>query len=279
MNTCQMSVSILTPTQYSRKENLLNLLRLVKHQDYKNIIQWVIINGTKHKSDADLYKHFIKHNIIDCNPDINITYVDWEPNRTFAKLFNDGNNNCIGDYIAIMEDDEYYFSCHISNAIQQLNNSDAFISGCSSILSYNMVNKTMYKFISFGKYHSCNHAFVYKKEYLMDNKYTHNPENPFAIEPSFTNNFTNKLIQLDPYKSVIHIFHEHNTFHWSTEFDNWVNKNICVPINMYNDSTFEDFTNWLTDGRPRIRPSSTSSSVKMSLYDKLRKIFKCRPNF
>ena len=46
------SVSILTITQYSRRKCLTNLSELIKQQEYCNIIEWVIVDGSHHSADA-----------------------------------------------------------------------------------------------------------------------------------------------------------------------------------------------------------------------------------
>ena len=47
------SVSIVTITQLSRRECLLNLYELIKLQTYSNIIEWIIVEGSQ------LHKHAI----------------------------------------------------------------------------------------------------------------------------------------------------------------------------------------------------------------------------
>jgi len=57
------SVSIVTITQYSRFNCLKNLYNLIHLQDYTNIKEWIIVEGSKNAKDADLNKvniHYLK---------------------------------------------------------------------------------------------------------------------------------------------------------------------------------------------------------------------------
>ena len=48
------SVSLVTVSQYARRYCLTNLSDLIKAQIYPNIIEWVIVEGSKKKEDAKL---------------------------------------------------------------------------------------------------------------------------------------------------------------------------------------------------------------------------------
>ena len=57
------SVSIVTITQLSRHECLLNLYELIQLQIYQNIIEWVIVEGSKTEENATINKEYI-HQLI-----------------------------------------------------------------------------------------------------------------------------------------------------------------------------------------------------------------------
>jgi hypothetical protein len=48
-----LSASIITVNQLVRSSCLLNLYELIKLQTYQNIIEWVIVEGSKIKEDAE----------------------------------------------------------------------------------------------------------------------------------------------------------------------------------------------------------------------------------
>ncbi len=208
-----MSVSIITITQLSRNKCLQNLKILIENQDYPNIIEWIIVEGSKSEVDA-IENHF---NILQLQKNfkkIPIKYIEYD-NSSFAELHNKANSNCNGDIIVIMEDDDYYPPTRISHAVEKLINSNYLIAGCSGIYMFVFKTNKLYKFRQFGKYHSCNHAFAYKKEYLHNHKFNYDlltDNSAYKIEPSFTNNFTEPMIQLDPLKTIIHSIHSNNTF-------------------------------------------------------------------
>ena len=208
------TVSILTVTQYSRRNHLLKLIEMIKKQDYQHIQQWTIVNGSINKKYANKCKRFIlKH----CRLNIPINYIEWKKDRTFADMINIGNTHCTGNYISQMEDDEFYFSTHISHAVYTLNNSSYQIAGCSSVYIWNSLTNELFRNRGFVN-HSGNHALVYSNEYLNTHKYS---GISFSIEPTFTNNWTEPLIQLNPTKSVIHILHCNNTINWKSIIDKW----------------------------------------------------------
>lgn len=238
-----MSVSILTPTQYSRRYHLPYLIKLIKSQTYFScitapgeltegrIIQWTIVNGSQNEEDAIKYAEIINMTA-QMYPELNITYIDWLEGRTFADMFNVGNNACIGDYIAIMEDDEYYFPTHISHGVKMLSKSDKLIAGCSDIYMYLSKDQILYKWKTISQNHSSNHALIYKREYCLTHTFTHNADKPFSIEPSFTNNFTEPMVQLDSSKCVIHILHDNNTFNWKQLIDEWIYCKIILVTSL-----------------------------------------------
>ena len=53
------SVSIVTITQLSRHECLLNLYELIQLQIYQNIIEWVSVEGRKTEENATINKEYI----------------------------------------------------------------------------------------------------------------------------------------------------------------------------------------------------------------------------
>jgi glycosyltransferase involved in cell wall biosynthesis len=223
-------ISILTPTQLSRKKNLVQLVKQIHSQTYySHIVQWVIVNGSPTYEEADAFSGTLL-SIQREHPELNVTIIDWKE-RTFADLFNDGNAQCTGDYIAIMEDDEYYFPTHLSHAVNQLSQSAKQIAGCSSVFMYVRNTNTAYQWTTTNANHSCNHALVYKRTYLDTHSFTHNPECKTGVEASFTNQWSEPMIQLDPNKCVVHIFHDNNTFlMWSSLLPIWIARQQLVPV-------------------------------------------------
>lgn len=203
-----MSVSLLTITQLSRNNYIINLCDFIKSQTYKNIIEWVIVEGSALEEDAILNKDFIinKLNIISNIP---IKYIGFQHDSKLSDLRNIGNSSCNGDIIVCLDDDDYYFPERVEDSVILLQNSSKQIAGCSNIYMYNYIQNKLYQFNSFGKNHSTNNCLAYKREYLLT--HYHKPGLISGEEMSFTNNFTEPMIQLDPLKCIIVSSHYTNT--------------------------------------------------------------------
>ena len=209
------TVSILTVTQYSRRECMLVLAKLIKQQIYKTIAEWVIVEGSQTQAEATANEAYLFSQREMQTLPFNINYIPYNPflgsqPRYLSDLRNNGNNACRGDIIVCMDDDDYYPPTRISHAVYMLtSSSNALIAGCSRAYIYFYSTRTFFQSKGFGEGHSTNNCLAYKREYLE----THAHE--YAIsrgeEPSFTNNFTEPMIQLDPMKTIVISGHGHNT--------------------------------------------------------------------
>jgi len=206
-----LSASIITVNQLVRSDCLLNLYELIKLQTYKNIIEWVIVEGSKTKEDAEKNKQHIMK-LIDMNKDqlnIKIIYVEYS-GKALSDLRNIGNNKCSGDIIVCMDDDDYYPAERVSHAVDALQKSNALLAGCSDIYLYEYFMGKLYKFKGFHDKHSTNNCMAFKKEYLKN--HAHESGLLMSEEKSFTNNFTEPMVQLDSKKCIIVSSHDFNTF-------------------------------------------------------------------
>ena len=200
----QPSVSLLTITQYSRRECLSNLAMLIKQQVYKNIVEWVIVEGSRDEADA------IKNaKLISEMKQNNITYVPYQPSQSLSDLRNAGNESCRGDIIVCLDDDDYYPPTRVSHAVHRLQNSTALIAGCSKAYIYFYHTGQFFQFKSFGKGHSTNNCLAYKREYLLSHQ--HLPGLFKGEESSFTDEFREPMVQLDPAKTIVISGHGTNT--------------------------------------------------------------------
>ena len=234
------SVSIITITQLKRFECLKILIDLIKAQTYSNIIEWVIVEGSKTVSDAEINKkniiEFIKE--IKPEPQFKIVYVEREKSVKLGELRNIGNCKCQGDITVCMDDDDYYPPSRVSHAVEKLSQSNYLIAGCSDHLMYDYDLNILVQMKPLGPTHSINSCMAWKKEYLKTN--SHDLEKDFAEEPSFTNNFTNPMVQLDPFSTVILSSHSSNTYSKKKFFishlnqiPNTIDKVIVKSINKY----------------------------------------------
>ena len=110
------SVSIVTITQYSRFNCLKNLYNLIQLQDYINIKEWIIVEGSKNAKDAELNKMNI-NTLKDSLSSFKIKYIERIGELHLSDLRNIGNNSCICDIIVCMDDDDYYPPSKISSVV------------------------------------------------------------------------------------------------------------------------------------------------------------------
>ena len=144
----------------------------------------------------------------------NVNYIPYNPflgsqPRYLSDLRNNGNNACRGDIIVCMDDDDYYPPTRISHAVHMLTSSSALIAGCSRAYIYFYLTRSFFQSKSFGEGHSTNNCLAYKREYLEN--HSHEYALSSSEEPSFTNDFTEPMIQLDPMKTIVISGHSQNT--------------------------------------------------------------------
>lgn len=208
------TVSLLTITQRSRNKCLKNLLDFILHQTYKDIVEWIIVEGSKTAKDAEENKEIIINEIIineiNNKTHFPIKYIGYEEDSKLSDLRNRGNDSCKGDIIVCMDDDDYYPPKRVETAVAKLNNSTKQIAGCSYAYMYHYNLDKLYKFKSFGRNHSTNNCFAYKKEYLLTHR--HEAGLDLGEEMSFTNGFTEAMIQLDSEDCIVISSHKSNTF-------------------------------------------------------------------
>ena len=217
------TASIITISQLSRAECLLNLYELIKLQTYTNITEWVIVEGSGSKEDGEKNKENINRllkmhsKLSETNPacihsQMKIVYLEYT-GLLLSDLRNLGNNKCSGKIIVCMDDDDYYPPERVSHAVTSLKNSRCLIAGCSDMYIYEYFMGKLYKckgFHHYWRYHSTNNCMAFKREYLRNHKHAEGLK--WAEESSFTNNFTEPMIQLDSQKCIIVSSHNRNTF-------------------------------------------------------------------
>ena len=116
------SVSIITITQLKRASCLNVLKDMIKSQTYTNIIEWVIVEGSKEKKDALSNKENIEKLQKASDFIIPIVYVEWKENTKLGELRNRGNKKCKGDITVCMDDDDFYPIDRVEHAVTKLSN-------------------------------------------------------------------------------------------------------------------------------------------------------------
>ena len=110
------SVSIVTITQLKRKECIKILCDIINTQTYKNIVEWVIVEGSKNKEDALENANYVK----ELKSKVPIVYMEYKVNAKLGELRNIGNTKCVGDITVCMDDDDYYPPDRVEHAVSKL---------------------------------------------------------------------------------------------------------------------------------------------------------------
>jgi FkbM family methyltransferase len=195
----QPTVSVITPT-YKRRMFLPMLIHLYQEQTYPKELRELIILDDSPQSNEDL----IPKN------DKSIRYLYQKDKMTLGEKRNKLNELARGDVIICFDDDDYHFPERIAYSVCSLNSQKTLIAGSSKINVYYSDIKEMHQYGPFSNSHGTNGTFAYRKEYVK--KHQHDPTKNAQEEPSFTNNFSEKMAQLDPDKTIICISHSSNTF-------------------------------------------------------------------
>jgi glycosyltransferase involved in cell wall biosynthesis len=203
-----MKVSVVTITQEKRFPVLCLLLKCIHHQTHQPD-EWVIVDGSKTKQEADRNEVLIKG--LQQDTKIPIVYVPHEEGVKLGGLRNKGNNRCTGDITVVMDDDDYYPPQRIQHVIDMFKKyPDKQVAGCSALFIHDYTTLQFYQCKPFHERHSTNSAMAWKKSYLVDHQ--HDASKETGEEFSFTNGFTEDMIQLLSGFTVVLSSHTKNTF-------------------------------------------------------------------
>jgi len=167
-----MQVSILTVTQLNRFNSLKLLFEYIQNQTYKNIVEWIILDGSTTIEDKQANEILINE-LIQNNP--NILYRKTDLNITLDKENVIKSVNYMkGDILVCMDDDDYYFPSFIEHCVSKLYSSSNLIAGSDSIYIHDIIlQKTFKSNVDIIK-------FAYKKEYIINNNINNNIEKLIA---------------------------------------------------------------------------------------------------
>ena len=202
-----MNVSIVTVTQYKRFNLLKLLYKNIINQTYKNIIEWLIIEGSDNINDAQLNEKLI--NNFKLNTSIVINYIPYthNNNNNYGKLLNNGLKNVLGDIIVHMDDDDYYFPSRIQHCVDKLTNNNYInIVNCSNIYIYDIILDYTIK-LNLKDCININ-SLAYTKTYIKNNNFEEIEGNNNIIKQ--INQESVNILNSDD--TVIKIIHNENNF-------------------------------------------------------------------
>jgi len=224
-------VSICTPT-FNRRPFIPMMLKCFDNYNYpKDKMEWIIIDDGTDKIE-DLVSHIPQ-----------VKYFKFEKKMTLGKKRNLAHQQCKGEYILYMDDDDYYPPERVYHAIETLrNNPNALCSGSSIIYTYFKHIGKMIKFGPYGANHSTAATFAFKKELLKLTSFDDNA--CVAEEKHFLKNYTIPFVQLDPMKSILVFSHIHNSFDKKLllkDQNDFVNVSTIEVNNFIKDDSIKEF--------------------------------------
>lgn len=194
-------VSCICPT-YNRRRFLPFLLRMFNGQTYPKDRRELIIVDDSPETNEDIIKQY--------NVDKNIRYYHLKEKLELGKKRNYINSLIKGEYVVCFDDDDYYPPERVAHAITMLQSSKKQIAGSTRISIYYTALDKIYEFGPYGPNHGTNGTFAYHRDYLKNHQYQDDAK--MAEEKYFLKDYTEPLVQLDPYKTIICISHASNTF-------------------------------------------------------------------
>ena len=198
-NAARPFVSVITPT-YNRRKFLPILIHLYQQQTYpKDRMELVILDDSPTSNEDIIPKD-----------DKSIRYIYQSDKMTLGDKRNKLNKLAKGEIIICFDDDDYHFPERVAYSVARLNADKANIAGSTIINVYYTHIKQMYQYGPFNNNHGTNGTFAFRKSYLKTHE--HDPTKNSQEEPSFTNNFSEKMAQLNYDKTIICISHDTNTF-------------------------------------------------------------------
>jgi glycosyltransferase involved in cell wall biosynthesis len=196
-------VSVLTPT-YNRRAFIPALIACYKAQTYpKDRMEWIVLDDGQ-ESVADLFEEAKKW-----IP--NLTYIREEEKLLIGAKRNRLNQTAKGEICVAMDDDDYYPPERVAHCVQKFQQNPTYdLAGSSEMYMYDSAYKLIVRLGPYGAKHCTNGTLAYRSSYGKTHKYdefvTH------SEEKSFLDNYKHPMIQMDPFKTILVMSHNSNTF-------------------------------------------------------------------
>ena len=197
-----LQVSVITPT-FNRISHLRNAIKYYRKQTFPHEdMEWIILDDGTESAEAV---------ILDETFDLpNIRYIRLYSKQTIGAKRNRLNSEARAPIIVAWDDDDFYPSERISHIVTAFKTNPTLnVAGSSLMYFYFEDDNSIWSLGPFGPNHSTNGPLAYRKSYANTHRYDDNAQR--TEEPSFLNNFTEPMIQLDPRKSILVFVHNTNT--------------------------------------------------------------------
>ena len=202
-----LQVSVITPT-FNRISQLRNAIKYYRRQTFSHeAMEWIILDDGTESAEAI---------ILDETFDLpNIRYIRSYKKETIGAKRNRLNQEARAPIIVAWDDDDYYPPDRISHVVSAFReNPHLNVAGSSLMYFYFEDDNSIWKLGPFGPNHSTNGPLAYRSSYAKTHRYDDDAQR--TEEPSFLNNFTEPMIQLDPMKTILVMVHANNTVNKDT---------------------------------------------------------------
>ena len=203
------SVSILTISQLSRSECLKVLFDCIKEQSYKNIKEWIIIDGSK-TEDEGMCNNVLVNELINSDKSISfeIKYISYQPFKNLSQLKNKANEVASGDYIIWMDDDDYHMAGRVEYSVNKLLFNNKQVGGSRNIYLHDIDLEETFKTNLSNSI--IPNTLIYRREYLKNHKYPDNINHYFE-ENEFIGESVVDFEVLIPETTLVKMIHKQNT--------------------------------------------------------------------
>jgi len=180
------------------------MTQCVRHQTYRHILEWVIVDdGTDPIEDL----------VTAAAPTFPfpVRYVRVDEKMTLGRKRNFMHDQCSGDILVYVDDDDYYPPTRVAHAVETLlRNPEALCAGSSEMHIYFPDIQKMYRFGPYGPNHATAATFAFRRALLDQTRY--DDTYSVAEEREFLKGYTIPFVQLDSMQTILVVSHNHNSF-------------------------------------------------------------------
>jgi hypothetical protein len=208
-----MTVSIVTPTTLDRSSFLELCCYMVQYQSYAHIEEWLLLNASASRKEQRQLKATVDR-LCAQFPRVaglvrHIRYPLDAP-RGIGAIRNFYNRHVKGDVVVCFDDDDFYPPERVEHVVTTFAaNPGVHLVACSGLCIFDVDLNKIFKFRQMHNNHGTNNTFGYTRLYARLRQY--DQDRCYGEEASFTNNFSEPVVQLDMYDSLLNIAHASNT--------------------------------------------------------------------
>ena len=198
-----VKVSVITST-CNRGRFMDRLVTMYRQQTYpSNDMEWIVLDDGQ-----DAVGPVFLPKVSDLP---NIRYMKHPEKLTMGAKLNILLQEAKGSIIVVMDDDDYYPPERVEHAVNALDTNPSInVVGCSLVYMYYTDLRQVMSAGPYHKNHALNCTLAFRKSYCETHRY--DDKETCAVESAFLSDYSEPMVQLDPYKTILHIIHSSNTF-------------------------------------------------------------------